>query len=1018
MSTVSVECPGCQRSFTVGEQYVGKQARCPKCKTAFVIQGGGEQLELVDEAPATSAQSAPPAAPPPKAPPPAPAAAKGSAEPPARSAPPAKSAPPPRRAAAAESEPEPAAATESGEDFAAIFGGVSKKPAQASSKPAPAPKSDGGEFAGIFGETDAEASSKPAESAFAFATSDTPAVSRGASPAKPSGTSSAKPTYARSTKGTPVAVWVSIGGGVAAILLLGIVLMLRSGGKASTTVEASSTGSPGSSDVMPATPSMPSVAGGVANPEDGLRRRRDGGGGMRIFDDDEVHEKPGEGATRKEVIDYIDNGIVRIDCLRVVRNPETGFLEENWAGLGSGFVIDADQRLVVTNYHVIRQGYQAVIKFRSGRAYRIDGYRAVDEEHDLAILEVSDLPDNVTQLDLGTAADIEALTDKDVLVIGHPLGVEWVDEQGKIKKVWRIDEMNSDLSFGLQLSGHPAASRWIESDAAIKPGNSGGPMVNFRGEVIGVNTFITLDPFAAYSSHIDHLHALKARINDEVEPLETYFSPGESSYLITPPLLAHTLDQVIENDWQITDEESEKWLARLIACLTKWEKETPGMTAAARQAADRLASYPWDPEKHIAPLAQNVRDRVTEQEPPAFFLGRVVRVDGEVDPADRRFLGMQQRCVVEMEGDVDKMPMLLYSKENDTFAGLSTGDQVVVAAWMYRAMMIGGRTVPVAETRTVVKVGRPSQAITPGPAASPSMPAEITEKDLAPVRQYTGHEQRIRCVAISHDGVLAASASDDRTIRIWDVATGVEIHTFLDQPLVNTLYFEKDNRRLIAGCDDETSHTLSLLSLEGDAAIDLHETPLVGAVFLDDGSMITGGEDGKVVKIEGNNYGTFDLQGPIVSMTKLPSRPTTVVVVKVGGAVQLVDLAAVEVAQLAVLDGKPASLGVAQDGTYAAVGLEDGGVRVVSVGRRETIASFSDHTAEVTGLAFLGSSFQLLATVDKSGNGYLWDVLGQKQIGTLTGLAGEATCVAASADGKRLIVGGADKKLRLYEWLP
>jgi S1-C subfamily serine protease len=1012
MSTVSVECPGCQRSFTVGEQYVGKQARCPKCKTAFVIQGGGEQLELVDEAPAASAPPATPAAPPPKSPPPAPAAAKGNA------APPAKSAPPPRRAAVAESEPEPVAATEDVEDFAAIFGGTASKPAKPSSKAAPAPKSDGGEFAGIFGEAEAESSAEPAEPAFAFAASDTPAVSSGTSPAKPSGTSAAKPTYARSTKGTPLVLWLSIGGGVAVILLLALVLMLRGGNSSSTTVEASSTTSPGSSDVMPTPPSMPTVAGGVANPEDGLRRRRDGGGGLRIFDDDEVHEKPGEGATRKQVIDYIDNGIVRIDCLRVVRNPESGFLEENWAGLGSGFVIDADQRLVVTNYHVIRQGYQAVIKFRSGRAYRIDGYRAVDKEHDLAILEVSDLPENVTQLDLGTADDIEALTGKDVLVIGHPLGVEWVDEQGKIKKVWRIDEMNSDLSFGLQLSGHPAASRWIESDAAIKPGNSGGPMVNFRGDVIGVNTFITLDPFAAYSSHIDHLHALKARMNDEVEPLETYFEPGESSHYITPPLLAQTLEKVIESDWQITDEESEKWLARLIACLTKWEKDTPGMTVAARQAADRLASYPWDPEKHIAPLARLVRDRVADQEPPAFFLGRVVRVDSEVDPADRRFLGMQQRCVVEMEGEADPMPMQLYSTENDTFAGLSTGDQVVVAAWMYRTMMIGGRTIPVAESKMVVKVGRPSEAISPGPAASPAMPAEIAEKDLAPVRQYTGHEQRVRCVAISHDGVLAASASDDRTIRIWDVASGVEIHTFLDQPLVNSLYFEKDNRRLIAGCDDETSHTLSLVSLEGDAAVEQHEAPLTGAVFLDDGSMITSAEDGKLIRIEGINVSGFDVQGPIVAMTKLPSRPTTVVVVQVGGAMLLADFAAREVGQLTSLDGKPTSLGVAQDGTYAAVGLEDGGVRVVSVGRQETIASFSDHTAEVTGLAFLGSNFQLLATVDKSGNGYLWDVLGEKQIGSLTGLVGEATCMAASPDGKRLILGGADKKLRLYEWLP
>jgi hypothetical protein len=133
---------------------------------------------------------------------------------------------------------------------------------------------------------------------------------------------------------------------------------------------------------------------------------------------------------------------------------------------GSGFFIDSTGRLV-TNYHVIEDASSAVVKTTDGGFYEVRGTLAVDEEHDLAILQVSGI--NFTNVSLGDS-DAVGIGDK-VYAVGSPLGLETTVSDGIVSSIRELDQ-----------------TRLIQTTAPISHGSSGGPLLNLRGQVIGVTT--------------------------------------------------------------------------------------------------------------------------------------------------------------------------------------------------------------------------------------------------------------------------------------------------------------------------------------------------------------------------------------------------------------------------------------------------------------------------------------------------------------------------------------------------
>jgi hypothetical protein len=137
---------------------------------------------------------------------------------------------------------------------------------------------------------------------------------------------------------------------------------------------------------------------------------------------------------------------------------------------GSGLIVSPDGK-IATNLHVIRDLKTAGVQLASGEIFDAVSVLAFDERKDLAILKIAgfDLP----TIELGNSNDVK--TGERVVAIGSPLGLQGTVTVGVVSAI-------RDDPFG-------SGARVIQTDASVNPGNSGGPLLNDRGQAIGVVTF-------------------------------------------------------------------------------------------------------------------------------------------------------------------------------------------------------------------------------------------------------------------------------------------------------------------------------------------------------------------------------------------------------------------------------------------------------------------------------------------------------------------------------------------------
>ncbi len=144
------------------------------------------------------------------------------------------------------------------------------------------------------------------------------------------------------------------------------------------------------------------------------------------------------------------------------------------SSLGSGFVIDGKEGLVVTNNHVIDGADEIIINFHDGTKLKVDKVLGKDAKADLALLKVTPKKP-LADVKFGSSAALEV--GDWVLAIGNPFGL------GGSVSVGIISAKSRDINSG-------PYDDYLQTDAAINKGNSGGPLFNMNGDVIGVNTAI------------------------------------------------------------------------------------------------------------------------------------------------------------------------------------------------------------------------------------------------------------------------------------------------------------------------------------------------------------------------------------------------------------------------------------------------------------------------------------------------------------------------------------------------
>jgi serine protease Do len=167
----------------------------------------------------------------------------------------------------------------------------------------------------------------------------------------------------------------------------------------------------------------------------------------------------------------------------VERFAEGVVLVSTPGGLGSGFVIDEREGYVVTNYHVIEQEQNIAVTIFARRGRELEKVKhddvhivAINPWLDLALLRIADAARApLTKVYLGDSDDVRS--GDPVFAIGNPLGLERTVSEGIIstKRTWQMEGL-----------------LYLQTTAAVNPGNSGGPLFNDRGEVIGVTNMVRL----------------------------------------------------------------------------------------------------------------------------------------------------------------------------------------------------------------------------------------------------------------------------------------------------------------------------------------------------------------------------------------------------------------------------------------------------------------------------------------------------------------------------------------------
>ena len=147
---------------------------------------------------------------------------------------------------------------------------------------------------------------------------------------------------------------------------------------------------------------------------------------------------------------------------------------ENLTGLGSGFII-SDEGYVVTNNHVISGADEITVIFNNGLDEVAATLVGTDPKTDIAVLKIDPSNLNIQHVNWGNS-EISRVGDI-VLAIGNPLGLGGTVTSGIISSI------NRDIGGGPYVD-------FIQTDAPINRGNSGGPLFNLDGEVIGINSMI------------------------------------------------------------------------------------------------------------------------------------------------------------------------------------------------------------------------------------------------------------------------------------------------------------------------------------------------------------------------------------------------------------------------------------------------------------------------------------------------------------------------------------------------
>ncbi|KAL0945602.1 hypothetical protein HGRIS_014986 [Hohenbuehelia grisea] len=290
----------------------------------------------------------------------------------------------------------------------------------------------------------------------------------------------------------------------------------------------------------------------------------------------------------------------------------------------------------------------------------------------------------------------------------------------------------------------------------------------------------------------------------------------------------------------------------------------------------------------------------------------------------------------------------------------------------------------------------------------------------------SGHASDVTSVTFSPDGNRIASGSDDKTIRLWDAATGEQIGAPLSghDRLVASVAFSPDGTRIASGSYDNTIRLWDAATGEQiGAPLSGHDSDVNSVVFSPDGTRIASGSDDKTIRLwdaaTGEQIGA-PLSGHdrLVASVAFSPDGTRIASGSYDNTIRLWDAATGEQigAPLSGHDSEVNSVVFSPDGTRIASGSDDKTIRLWDAATGEQIgAPLSGHVSPVTSVAFSPDGTRI-GSGSYDNTIRLWDAATGEQIGApLSGHDRLVASVAFSPDGTRIASGSYENTIRLWD---
>ncbi|MEM1169615.1 MAG: GUN4 domain-containing protein [Cyanobacteria bacterium P01_H01_bin.35] len=305
---------------------------------------------------------------------------------------------------------------------------------------------------------------------------------------------------------------------------------------------------------------------------------------------------------------------------------------------------------------------------------------------------------------------------------------------------------------------------------------------------------------------------------------------------------------------------------------------------------------------------------------------------------------------------------------------------------------------------------------------SPTRNSISYAKNISEINTLTGHNDWVRSVAISLDGQTIVSGSYDKTIKVWDLATGSlkrTISSNSDQVL--SVAINPNKKTIVSGSADGTIQVWDLATGTLKSTITAHSNAVYSvAVNPENQNIISGSADGTIKVWDlatGTLKSTITAHSNAVYSVAISSGGDTVVSGSADGTIKVWDLTRGDLkATLTDHNDQVYSVAISSDGGTVVSGSADGTIKVWDLASGNLKQTLTGHSNEVWSVA-ISSDNKTIVSGSEDKTIKIWDLATGNLKDTLTGHQWVVTSIAISTDGQNIISGSDDKTIKVWTGL-